>query len=321
MKAPFHKECKICARPFTVFRWKPGTNARYKKTEICQTCAKVKNVCQTCLLDLEFGLPVQVRDQALGQDSAQITVSDVGREWQATMNEKELAETGNNNNAYGRSKMKGQLQKMVREGPYHKRNEAHVCSFFLKGTCNRGASCPYKHEKPEQNKDPALANQNIKDRYNGVNDPVAKKIMNRMNEHHIAPPADRTITTLYLGNVGLDTTEQDLRDVLYAYGEIKAIKIVTKQNCAFVSFLSRDSAEKAAEALYGNFKVKENEIRVSWGKPQSFDGQSSQKTEEAANNYFSTPSQVQMPPPPNPRLATPSYPSMNPQRFGTKRDR
>ena len=35
---------------------------RYKSTIICQTCCKVKNVCQTCLFDLEFGLPVQVRD-------------------------------------------------------------------------------------------------------------------------------------------------------------------------------------------------------------------------------------------------------------------
>ena len=38
---------------------------RFKKTEVCQTCAKLKNVCQTCLLDLEFGLPIQVRDNAL----------------------------------------------------------------------------------------------------------------------------------------------------------------------------------------------------------------------------------------------------------------
>jgi pre-mRNA-splicing factor RBM22/SLT11 len=38
---------------------------RFKKTEVCQTCARLKNVCQTCLLDLEYGLPIQVRDNAL----------------------------------------------------------------------------------------------------------------------------------------------------------------------------------------------------------------------------------------------------------------
>lgn len=65
MKEKYGKECKICNRPFTVFRWCPGANMRYKKTEICQTCSKLKNVCQTCLLDLEYGLPVQVRDSAL----------------------------------------------------------------------------------------------------------------------------------------------------------------------------------------------------------------------------------------------------------------
>jgi hypothetical protein len=48
----------VCARPFTVFRWAPGPRARYKKTEVCSTCAKIKNICQTCLLDLQFGMPI-----------------------------------------------------------------------------------------------------------------------------------------------------------------------------------------------------------------------------------------------------------------------
>lgn len=55
MKEKYGKECKICARPFTVFRWCPGARMRFKKTEVCQTCSKLKNVCQTCLLDLEYG--------------------------------------------------------------------------------------------------------------------------------------------------------------------------------------------------------------------------------------------------------------------------
>lgn len=55
MKEKYGKECKICARPFTVFRWCPGARMRFKKTEVCQTCSKLKNICQTCLLDLEYG--------------------------------------------------------------------------------------------------------------------------------------------------------------------------------------------------------------------------------------------------------------------------
>ena len=61
-KEDYGVECKICVRPFTIVRWKAGTQGRYKATVVCQSCAKVKNVCQTCLFDLEYGLPVQVGD-------------------------------------------------------------------------------------------------------------------------------------------------------------------------------------------------------------------------------------------------------------------
>lgn len=55
---------------------------RFKTTVICQTCAKVKNVCQTCLLDLEYGLPTQVRDTALALEKDAPT-SDINREYYA----------------------------------------------------------------------------------------------------------------------------------------------------------------------------------------------------------------------------------------------
>jgi pre-mRNA-splicing factor RBM22/SLT11 len=51
----FGGSCKVCERPFTVFRWKPGAKARFKSTVVCQMCAKLKNVCQTCILDLQYG--------------------------------------------------------------------------------------------------------------------------------------------------------------------------------------------------------------------------------------------------------------------------
>ena len=45
-----------------------------------------------------------------------------------------------------------------------------------------------------------LAKQNIKDRYFGVNDPVAKKMMGRVqNLPKLQPPEDTSITTLFVG--------------------------------------------------------------------------------------------------------------------------
>lgn len=81
-KQEYGRSCGTCARPFTVFRWNPGSGARFKTTVICQTCAKIKNVCQTCLLDLEYGLPTQVRDTALGLANEAPT-SDINREYYA----------------------------------------------------------------------------------------------------------------------------------------------------------------------------------------------------------------------------------------------
>lgn len=51
----FGGSCKVCDRPYTVFRWKPGAKARVKQTVVCQMCSKVKNVCQSCILDLQYG--------------------------------------------------------------------------------------------------------------------------------------------------------------------------------------------------------------------------------------------------------------------------
>ncbi|CAI9176914.1 unnamed protein product [Rangifer tarandus platyrhynchus] len=64
-KEKYGKECKICATPFTVFRWCPRVLMRFKKTEVCQTCSKLKSCFQTCLLNLKYGLPLQVCDVGL----------------------------------------------------------------------------------------------------------------------------------------------------------------------------------------------------------------------------------------------------------------
>ena len=76
--------CKICDIPFTVFSWRPGRGSIEKKSEICSNCSKIKNLCQCCILDLKFGLPVQLRDAVLASegDITQTVSSDVNRNFQ-----------------------------------------------------------------------------------------------------------------------------------------------------------------------------------------------------------------------------------------------
>jgi len=71
--------------------------------------------------------------------------------------------------------------------------------------------CSLRHEKPTDPDDP-LADQNIKDRFLGINDPVAEKLMRRYSEMpKLEIPDDRSITTIYVGNLGDQITESDLK--------------------------------------------------------------------------------------------------------------
>ncbi|CAK8686612.1 unnamed protein product [Clavelina lepadiformis] len=273
-KEKFGKECKICDRPFTVFRWCPGARMRFKKTEVCQTCAKLKNICQTCLLDLEYGLPIQTRDFALGLQNQDIPRSDVNKEYYTQNMEREIANTdgtvavGSVGKAQAPSDI---LVRMARTTPYYKRNRPHICSFWVKGECKRGEECPYRHEKPTDPDDP-LSDQNIKDRYYGINDPVADKLLRRANEsidqEAVKPPEDRTISTLYIGGLGEAIDEDDLRNHFYQFGEIRSINVVGKQNCAFVQFTKRSEAEHAAQKSAGRLLLKGKRLVVRWGKSQ-----------------------------------------------------
>lgn len=265
-KEKYGKECEVCARPFTVFRWCPGARMRFKKTEICQTCARLRNACQTCLLDLEYGLPLQVRDAAL-KIKEQIPKSDVNKEYFVQNMDSELAKM---DEAGGKCQNASDvLAKMARKAPYYERNRPHICSFWVKGECRRGEECPYRHERPTDPEDP-LSNQNFKDRYYGVNDPVAEKMMNRASEMpKLEKPEDQTITTLYVGNLNDITTEKDLRDVFYQYGEIRNITHVAHQNCAFIQYTTRAAAEIAAESTYGRLMLGGQKLNVRWGHAQA----------------------------------------------------
>ncbi|CAL1705076.1 unnamed protein product [Somion occarium] len=243
-KQEYGRSCGTCARPFTVFRWNPGTGMRYKTTVICQTCAKIKNVCQTCLLDLEYGLPTQVRDTALAVENDAPT-SEINREYYAQNMESRLEGSKSlldSNRAS--SAGKEMLKQLARTDPYYKRNLNNE-----------------------------LSKQNIPDRYHGRNDPVAHKIMStHASTLGLAPPEDKSITSLFLSSLPSMATEDSIRTRVVQSlpsvppSQIKSIVHVAKSRCAFVNFKDRETAETAAHAWANGFEIGEETATVKWGR-------------------------------------------------------
>ncbi|KAJ3355979.1 Cytosolic Fe-S cluster assembly factor nubp1 [Entophlyctis luteolus] len=202
-----------------------------------------------------------VRDSVLEVQDA-VPKSDVNREFFINKVEGTLGKADTLvNYSKADSVAKVALKQLARSEPFYQRNRAHICSFYVKGECKRGDECPYRHELPSA--DSELAHQNIKDRYYGSNDPVAKKICAGSG---LQKPQDTSITSLYITGVESDITEEDLREHFFPHGVIKSVVLVHKTKTAFINYLHRSSAEAAAASLFNNLNVKGHALRVQWGK-------------------------------------------------------
>jgi len=245
--------------------------------------------------------------------------SDVNKEYYIAKQERQLAEDGPSG-SLGKSQAPSDiLLKLARSTPYYKRNRPHICSFWVKGECKRGEECPYRHDRPTDPDDP-LADQNMKDRFYGQNDPVAAKLLNRYSSMpKIAPPEDKSITTLYVGNIGDDISEKEIKDNFYQFGELRSVNVVKSSQCAFVQFTQRSAAEAAAEGTFNKLIIRDRKLNIKWGKNQAQQGQREVASnvpaeprtkpvpglpgalpmppEELASNFFNLPPPVQNMPP------------------------
>ena len=276
MKIPRGSECAISGRPFDVYRWRPGSDARYKKTVVCKEIALAKNVCQVCLLDLDYGIPVAARDAALGRAGGNaLPSSSVNRDFAVNAIAKKLDE-GEDAYEHGEKERNNELlMRLARKKPYYNKNKSPICTFWLRNACTRN-DCAYRPcngdtNMPELSAAPELRKQNIKDRYFGTNDPVADQMLKRakekMENRKLTPPEDTSITTLFIGNVDPErVNEDDIRGRFYRYGDIKGIRVIGNKKCAFITFTSRAGAEKAAEDAAFNLEINGVQCRLQWGK-------------------------------------------------------
>ncbi|GKY97628.1 hypothetical protein MPSEU_000721200 [Mayamaea pseudoterrestris] len=273
------KKCKVCENPFTVYAWQAGTKGRLKRVEICRACAQAKNVCQVCIYDLQYGLPVKVRDKVLreaGSSSAIAAVpqSMANRAWYTAQQDRMLAQGQtmvDNTNELAHA----QLREMARMEPRYERNLAKLCSFFARGECNRGDSCPFRHELPKDRNDP-MSKQNTKDRFFGTSDPVANKILGRKRRHEEERVKsdenegyDKARATLYLRFQGDEPypslDEMLVRDQFYSFGEILSVRAQPDKGQAFVEYSQPEAAELAIAAM-NRKELSGRPIYCSWAR-------------------------------------------------------
>jgi len=140
-------------------------------------------------------------------------------------------------------------------------------------------------------------------------------------------PDDESIKTLYVGGLNSRILEQDIRDQFYAHGEIESIRILADKACAFVTYTSREGAEKAAQELSNRLVINGQRLKLTWGRPKPDQDGANQQGGVAHSGLLprAVISQQHNQPPPmqqyymHPPPANqdkPYYPSMDPQRMG-----
>ncbi|KAF2262456.1 hypothetical protein CC78DRAFT_618513 [Lojkania enalia] len=278
LKEDYGAECKICTRPFTIFRWKADRTSRQKRTNICLTCARLKNCCQCCMLDLSFGLPIVVRDAALKM-VAPGPQSDINRQYYAQEHEKEIEEGRGAVEAYEKTDEKARelLKRLATSEPYYKKQrrlEAESSESGQKALPAPGgaseSSAGGHVPGPIRTKD-SRGLMNARGAVRAGRGGRLPGAQAPPNPQDWLPPSDLNVTSLFITGVEDDLPEHDIRTHFAQYGQLRSIVCSHRAHCAFINYVKRADAEKAAETLQGRVVIKGCPMRVTWGKPRQLD--------------------------------------------------
>ncbi|GAB0137842.1 Pre-mRNA-splicing factor slt11 [Epichloe bromicola] len=277
LKEDYGAECKLCTRPFTVFSWNGADRAqgRKKKTNICLTCARLKNCCQSCMLDLSFGLPIAVRDAALKM-VAPGPQSDINREYFAQNNESLIEEGKAGTEEYEKTDDKARelLRRLANSKPYFRKgraiSESEIAGSSAGGSVSVGSG--QGGPGPVRTRDSRAAAAAAGTRPRGGKGrrqafPSAAQLPPSPKDW--LPPDDKNIMSLFVTGVEDDLPEHKLRDFFKAHGKIKSLVCSHMSHCAFVNYETRQSAEKAAAACQGRAVIAGCPLRVRWGQPKA----------------------------------------------------
>lgn len=287
LKEDYGAECKLCTRPFTIFSWAADrAHGRKKRTNICLTCARLKNCCQCCMLDLSFGLPIVVRDAALKM-VAPGPQSEINREFFAQNNEKAIEEGKGGVEEYEKTDEKARelLRKLAQSKPYFRKgrtldedgNPAGESSRSSGGSSTGGnvaVGAGLGGAGPIRTRDSraagAMGARPGGGRPGGPRKgafPSAAQLPPGPKDWQ--PPADPNIMSLFVTGIEDDLPEFKIRDFFKAFGKIKSLVCSHMSHCAFINYETREAAERAADECKGRAVIAGCPLRVRWSQPKA----------------------------------------------------
>nr|XP_027112462.1 polyadenylate-binding protein RBP47-like [Coffea arabica] len=77
--------------------------------------------------------------------------------------------------------------------------------------------------------------------------------------------SDSSNTTIFVGGLDSDVTDEELRESFSQFGEVVSVKIPSGKGCGFVQFSNRSNAEDAMQRLNGA-AIGKQMVRLSWGR-------------------------------------------------------
>jgi pre-mRNA-splicing factor RBM22/SLT11 len=282
LKEDYGAECKLCTRPFTVFSWAADrSHGRKKRTNICLTCARLKNACQCCIMDLQFGLPLVIRDKALELVS-QGPQSEINREYFAQNNERAIEEGSIGAEQYEKTDEKARelLRRLAQSKPYFRKGrevdqDGNPISGGPPGSGgatggNAAIGASVGGPGPIRTRDSraAAAVGARPGGRGGRRGPIGPSAPPPGPKDYL-PPADRNIMSLFVTGIEDDLPEYKIRDFFKVFGKIKSLVVSHMTHCAFVNYESREAAENAAAECKGRAVIAGCPLRVRWSAPKT----------------------------------------------------